>query len=302
MSYCGNCGRKVRESDRFCSNCGARVNVSAQRAYTGSSDQNCTSEESSLDREVGRAFRAVDDSGKKQDSSQSRHQNTGYQNAYGQNEDAGYSNGYRQNQNTGYSDAYRQNQNTGYSNGYRQGQNTGYSDAYRQNQNTGYSNGYRQDQNTGYNDAYGQHPYAGYDSHNTGVPEHIKDDRNLVSFILLSLITAGIYCFYNIHRIAHDMNIVCKDEGDKTTGLALYIILSLITCGIYSLYWEYKLMNRVHANAPYYGIQITENGASVLIWELLGYVTCCICKFIAWHLLLKSTNSLFAAYNERYGL
>ena len=132
--------------------------------------------------------------------------------------------------------------------------------------------------------------------------QHLKDDRSLVVSILLTIITVGIYYFYFIYRLAKDTNIACADDGMNTRGLALYLVLSIITCGIYSLYWEYTLMERIAGNAPAYGIEITEKGSTVLLWDVLGYITCSIGRFIALHIIIKNSNKLFHAYNEKYGL
>ena len=132
--------------------------------------------------------------------------------------------------------------------------------------------------------------------------EHLKDDRSLVVSILLTIITVGIYYFYFIYRLAKDTNIACADDGMNTRGLALYLVLSIITCGIYSLYWEYTLMDRIAGNAPAYGVEITEKGSTVLLWDVLGYITCSIGRFIALHIIIKNSNKLFHAYNVKYGL
>lgn len=130
----------------------------------------------------------------------------------------------------------------------------------------------------------------------------IQTNRSLIAYILLSIITCGIYGYYFIYSIARDVNTMCRDDGEKTGGLLAFILLSFVTCGFYGLYWEYKLGNRLAANAPRYGITFQENGTSVLLWYLVGSLLCGIGPFIAMHILIKNTNALAAAYNAHNGL
>lgn len=130
----------------------------------------------------------------------------------------------------------------------------------------------------------------------------IPTNRSLIAYILLSIITCGIYSYYFIYSIARDVNTMCREDGQKTGGLLAFILLSFVTCGFYGLYWEYKLGNRLAANAPRYGITFQENGTSVLLWYLVGILLCGIGPWVAMHILIKNTNALAAAYNARNGL
>ncbi len=129
----------------------------------------------------------------------------------------------------------------------------------------------------------------------------LQTDRDIVVFILLSIITCGIYSYWFIYKMAQDANVICQGDGEETPGLAIYILLSIITCGIYADYWMYKLANRLKDNGPRYGIGIQEGGSDVLLWIILGLVTCGICWFIAMHILIQNMNTLSAAYNRANG-
>ena len=130
----------------------------------------------------------------------------------------------------------------------------------------------------------------------------IPTNRSLIAYILLSIITCGIYSYYFIYSIARDANTMCRDDGEKTGGLLAFILLSFVTCGFYGLYWEYKLGNRLAANAPRYGLAFQENGTSVLLWYLVGSLLCGIGPWVAMYILIKNTNALAAAYNAANGL
>lgn len=129
----------------------------------------------------------------------------------------------------------------------------------------------------------------------------LQDDRSLVSYILLSIITCGIYSWYFIYKMAHDINIACEEDGDSTMGLVGFILLSFITCGIYGIIWEYQMGNRLHKNGPRYGFEFEENGTTVLMWSIFGSFLCGIGFFVATNILIKNSNRICAAYNQQHG-
>ena len=144
----------------------------------------------------------------------------------------------------------------------------------------------------------GSNPNSGQGYYNG---EKLKDDRGLISYILLNLITCGIYGYYFLYKMAHDVNIACEGDGQSTAGLVQFIVLSFITCGIYSWYWYYKLGNRLAANAPKYGMNFQENGTTVLLWLIFGLLLCGIGPFIAMYILIKNSNMICNAYNRAHG-
>jgi small-conductance mechanosensitive channel len=127
----------------------------------------------------------------------------------------------------------------------------------------------------------------------------IDSNRGLGKYIVLTIITCGIYSWYFLYKLAADVNTMCKEDGEKTAGLVTLILLSIITCGIYTLVWYYKLGNRLMANAPKYGLMFTENGTSVLMWITFGSLLCGIGFFIALNILIKNTNAMANAYNAK---
>ncbi|MBR3318572.1 MAG: DUF4234 domain-containing protein [Atopobiaceae bacterium] len=136
----------------------------------------------------------------------------------------------------------------------------------------------------------------------------IDANRNLATYILLSLVTCGIYGYWFIYMMAQDANTMCSDDGEETPGLAVYILLCFVTCGIYSLYWQYKLANRLQANAPRYGTVISEGGSDLLVWYVLGIVLSIftggigsLVSYVGTNILFKNMNTLAAAYNRANG-
>ncbi|MBR5420454.1 MAG: DUF4234 domain-containing protein [Lachnospiraceae bacterium] len=129
----------------------------------------------------------------------------------------------------------------------------------------------------------------------------LKTDRSLLMYILLTIVTCGIYGYWFLYQMAHDVNIACEGDGEETAGLVAFIVLSFVTCGIYSWIWVYKLGNRLSTNAPRYGLSFQENGTTVLLWLILGSCIFGIGYFIGYHILIKNTNQICEAYNRTHG-
>ncbi len=129
-----------------------------------------------------------------------------------------------------------------------------------------------------------------------------KTDRSIWIYILLSLVTCGIYPYFFIHKLAEDVNDICAGDGEDTSGILTFILLGFITCGIYRIIWWYKLANRLQANGLRYNVTIQENGTTYVMWVLFGSLLCFIGPFIALNFVIRNTNKLCAVYNQYNGL
>ena len=130
---------------------------------------------------------------------------------------------------------------------------------------------------------------------------HMQTNRSLVAYVLLTMLTCGLYAYYFIYSVAQDMNEMCQDD-EETGGLLFFILLSVVTCGLYGLYWEYKLANRLQRNAPIYGLTFTENGTTVILWRLLGALICFVGSFYGTYIYINNLNRLADAYNRYFGV
>ena len=124
----------------------------------------------------------------------------------------------------------------------------------------------------------------------------VDTNRSLVKYIVFSILTCGIYSYYFIYKLAQDMNIICAGDGEETPGLIMYILLSFVTCGLYQLYWLYKIGNRMQNNAPRYGLRFEESGTTLLLWYIIGYITCAVGCYISMYFIIRNMNSLANAY------
>lgn len=130
----------------------------------------------------------------------------------------------------------------------------------------------------------------------------IKTDRSLIGWLLLSIVTCGIYSYYFLYCLARDINVMCQEDGDSTPGIAAFILLSFVTCGFYALYWYYKIGNRLQANAPRYGLVFQENGTTILMWQIVGALLCVLGPIFAMNIIIKNTNAMATVYNTRLGV
>lgn len=65
--------------------------------------------------------------------------------------------------------------------------------------------------------------------------------RSIVSIVILSLITCGIYLLVATYQIYSDINYASKENDSALTD----ILLGIVTCGIWSIYCYYKYSKKL---------------------------------------------------------
>ena len=68
--------------------------------------------------------------------------------------------------------------------------------------------------------------------------------RNIVTCILLTFVTCGIYGIYWFICLTNEVNYVSGSQG--TSG-GKAVLFTLVTCGIYHYYWGYKQGEKLDA-------------------------------------------------------
>lgn len=99
--------------------------------------------------------------------------------------------------------------------------------------------------------------------------QRLKDNRGWFVTMLLSAITGGIYGMYLMHVMARDTNIACANDGKHTRGLLAFILLSMVTLGIYALVWQLMIISRWENNAVQAGQKPRCTLVAYLLWTLL---------------------------------
>ncbi|MBQ2971404.1 MAG: DUF4234 domain-containing protein [Ruminococcus sp.] len=128
----------------------------------------------------------------------------------------------------------------------------------------------------------------------------LKTNRGLLKFILLSLITFGIYGIVVMTSISTDINLIAsRYDGKKTMHYCLLIFLiTPITLGIASIVWCHKISARIGAELTRRGINYSFGASSYWLWGVLGSIIV-VGPFVYYHKFFKSMNLLSADYNEK---
>jgi len=124
--------------------------------------------------------------------------------------------------------------------------------------------------------------------------------RSFLTYILLSIITCGIYSIFFWYSYSDDMNKVCNGDGKETQNYLIVFLLSLVTCGIYYYIWVYGVGNRLQENATRYNLRINENGTTILLWYIIGGFVCGLGSIYALYLLVKNMNDVADRYNQYF--
>ena len=129
----------------------------------------------------------------------------------------------------------------------------------------------------------------------------LKTNRGLLKFILLSIVTLGIYALVYFSSISTDINIIAsRYDGKKTMHFCLMaFVLAPITLTIYMFVWYHKLSARIGSELQRRGIDYHFSAADFWLWDILGSLIL-VGPFIYIHKLSKAMNLLAKNYNQ-YG-
>lgn len=128
----------------------------------------------------------------------------------------------------------------------------------------------------------------------------LKTNRTLLKYILLSIITFGIYAIVVNSKISEEINTVAsRYDGKKTMHFCLLIFLiAPITLGIGAIVWQHKISNRIGCELTRRGIDYKFSASTFWLWGVLGALII-VGPFIYTHKFLKSMNQINADYNVR---
>ena len=126
-----------------------------------------------------------------------------------------------------------------------------------------------------------------------------RTDRNLISFLLLSIITFGIYDIWFLHCLVKDVNDICAEYNRKSAGVLALILLGVITFGLYGVFWWYRLGDMLAYTARKRNVRVTVSGGTVLACGIASYFVCGLANLIALHSIFEATNDLAVDFNAR---
>ena len=126
----------------------------------------------------------------------------------------------------------------------------------------------------------------------------LNANRSLLKFILLSLVTLGIYSLIYYSGISSDINtIASRYDGKRTMHYCLlFFIVGPITLGIGTIVWNHKLSNRIGNELTRRGIPYSFSASDFWLWNVLGALIL-VGPFIYLHKLSTAMNMLAQHYN-----
>lgn len=126
----------------------------------------------------------------------------------------------------------------------------------------------------------------------------LKTNRSLLKYILLSIITFGIYSIVFMSSISSDVNVVCsRYDGKKTMHYCLlFFLVGPITLGIAYWVWSHKIANRIGEELKRRNAGYSFSAADYWLWNVLGSIIV-VGPFIYLHKLATAMNTLNAHYN-----
>ncbi len=112
--------------------------------------------------------------------------------------------------------------------------------------------------------------------------------RNIVTCILLSIFTCGIYAIFWFISLTDDTRVLSNDE--RLSGGKAFL-LTLITCGIYGYYWAYLMGKALLKAKADNGLPADDNSLLYIILQIfgLGLVNYCIMQNDINTIALKKT-------------
>ena len=165
---------------------------------------------------------------------------------------------------------------------------------------------------------YASQPKSTADGVASNVGEKLQTNRSMIRFILLGIVTLGIYMIYVHHKMAKDVNVACAGDGENTSEMPRLLLLGIVTLGVYFFIWYYKLGNRLAKNALRYGLSFKYNGTIILSLmlggglisffsvflglEFVGSAVSTILSLYAMEKLISNTNAIYEAYNKANNL
>lgn len=130
--------------------------------------------------------------------------------------------------------------------------------------------------------------------------ERLRTNRGLLKFILLSLVTFGIYGIVCISHISKEINTLATEHDHRRTMhyCLVFFLLSWLTLGIMMLVWWHNICDRIGDELKYRKINYSFGAGSYWGWGFFG-VLIIVGPFIFYHKFFKAMNLLNADYNKQ---
>lgn len=126
----------------------------------------------------------------------------------------------------------------------------------------------------------------------------LKTNRGLLKFILLNIITLGIYSLVIFSGISSDINVIAsRYDGKKTMHFCLlFFLVGPITLGIADIVWFHRISNRIGNELKRRQIAYSFSASDYWLWNVLS-AAIVIGPFVYLNKLFKAMNMLSENYN-----
>lgn len=127
----------------------------------------------------------------------------------------------------------------------------------------------------------------------------LRTNRGLLKYILLSIITLGIYSIVCLSHVSEEVNLVASKHDKRHTMhyCLIYFIFSWLTLGIVPLVWWHRICNRIGTDLEVRAIDYPFGSGTWWGWGFFGSLIV-VGPFIFYHKLFKAMNQLNESYNK----
>ena len=124
----------------------------------------------------------------------------------------------------------------------------------------------------------------------------LATNRSMLKYVLLSLITFGIYGIVIMTKVSEEINLVARDNRHTMNYCLVLFVFSWLTFGILPLVWFTNLSSRIGQELNRRGIAYSFGAGSFWGWGIFGSLIA-VGPYIYIYKLFKSMNLLNADYN-----
>lgn len=118
--------------------------------------------------------------------------------------------------------------------------------------------------------------------------------RNYWRYLILEIITLGIYGIVFWYKWTKDLNKICEGDDYDSANYLLVALLDCVSLSIYSFVWNCQMVERMYQKAPEFGLEFKHGGMWAVIWRFFFFPVCSYTK-------IKYINQLVDAYNAHNG-